>query len=78
LSESARRNAVYKRANPLRPSGGTPRRSLRMEKWCQEVADESLAAQGLVVDDKSRRKLAIGFADYFSLMKSVEMRRCAR
>jgi integrase len=32
---------------------------LRMEKWCQQVADERLAAQGLVVDDKSRRKLAV-------------------
>ena len=30
-----------------------------MEKWCQEVADERLAAHGLVVDDKSRRKLAV-------------------
>jgi hypothetical protein len=33
--------------------------TLKMEKWCQEVADERLAAQGLVVDDKSRRKLAV-------------------
>ena len=32
---------------------------LKMEKWCREVADERLAAQGLVVDDRSRRKLAI-------------------
>ena len=32
---------------------------LKMEKWCQGVADERLAAQGLVVDDKSRRKLAV-------------------
>jgi hypothetical protein len=32
---------------------------LKMEKWCQEVADERLAAQGLAVDDKSRRKLAV-------------------
>jgi integrase len=31
----------------------------KMEKWCQEVADERLAAHGLVVDDKSRRKLAV-------------------
>jgi hypothetical protein len=32
---------------------------LKMEKWCQEVADERLAAHGLGVDDKSRRKLAV-------------------
>jgi hypothetical protein len=32
---------------------------LKMEKWCREVADERLAVQGLVVDDKSRRKLAV-------------------
>jgi integrase len=32
---------------------------LKMEKWCQEVADERLAAHGLVVDDPSRRKLAV-------------------
>ncbi len=31
----------------------------KMEKWCQEVADERLAAHGLVVDDKSRRKLTV-------------------
>src|ERR1700733_11548314 len=33
--------------------------TLKMEKWCQEVADERLAAYGLVVDDGSRRKLAV-------------------
>jgi integrase len=32
---------------------------LKMEKWCREVADERLATQGLVVDDTSRRKLAV-------------------
>jgi integrase len=32
---------------------------LKMEKWCAEVADERLAAHGLVVDDQSRRKLAV-------------------
>jgi hypothetical protein len=34
----------------------------KMEKWCQELADERLAAYGLVVDDKSRRKLAVAVA----------------
>jgi hypothetical protein len=32
---------------------------LKMEKWCLEVADGRLAAHGLVVDDQSRRKLAV-------------------
>jgi len=31
----------------------------KMEQWCQELADERLAAHGLVVDDGSRRKLAV-------------------
>jgi hypothetical protein len=31
----------------------------KMEKWCQEIADERLAAHGLVVDDKSRPKLTV-------------------
>jgi hypothetical protein len=34
----------------------------KMEKWCQDVADERLAAHGLVVDDKSRRKLTVAIA----------------
>ena len=32
---------------------------LEMEKWCQGAADERLAAHGLVVDDRSRRKLGV-------------------
>jgi hypothetical protein len=32
---------------------------LEMEKWCHEVAYERLAAHGLVVEDRSRRKLVL-------------------
>jgi integrase len=32
---------------------------LKMEKWCLEIAEERLAAHGLVVHDQSRRKLAV-------------------
>jgi integrase len=34
----------------------------KMEKWCQDVADERLGAHGLVVDDQGRRKLAAAMA----------------
>jgi hypothetical protein len=30
-----------------------------MEQWCFEVVDERLAAHGLVLDDQSRRRLAV-------------------
>jgi hypothetical protein len=32
---------------------------LKMEKWCFEIADERLAAHGLVLNDQNRRKLAV-------------------
>jgi integrase len=37
---------------------GDSRQISRMEKWCFEIADERLAAHGLLVDETSRRVLA--------------------